>query len=312
MLQRENSQRRWYCYAFSHCSLDYANFVWTAVLRKPLQTSIAVEADEFDEIDVEDKLHIVISVKDFRSIIQHAGIAGSDLCARYSLPSKPIQFSYAADAMVCEFLIMTVGERGSQPNQKVKKGQKSTAQAAAPRLEAVSRRTSVAPSEAPQQQQQPQQKPPPELAQAWTPSASARPQASGVPRPAAAVRAGASRMSAFDLRPSQKPPPPTLRSESLFVEDEGWEPVQDEDEDADEGARLGWDHSADPDPVSSLAESLKARWRFANSLEPFIYAPKQTRRDKNVGSGEVTEASTRANVFGTDAKAFRCTRTGVV
>lgn len=217
-----------------------------AVLRKPLQTSIAVEADEFDEIDVEDKLHVVISVKDFRAIIQHAGISGSDLTARYSLPAKPIQFAYSADAMTCEFLIMTVGERGSQvPNQKVKKGNKAAAQPQGPRLEAVSRRTSVAPSEAPQ--------PPREESHAPPPSASARVPPSNVPRQVGAVRASASRMSAFDLRPSQKPPPPTLRSESLFVEDEGWEPVRDDDEDG-ENATLGWDHSADPDPVSETLE----------------------------------------------------------
>lgn len=207
-----------------------------AVLKKPLQTSIAVEADEFDDIDVEDKLHIVISVKDFRAIIQHAGITGNDISARYSLPAKPIQIAYTGDAMSCEFLIMTVGERGSNPAQKTKKGRKNAAQSTGPRLEATSRRTSVAPSETNQAQTQAQQLAPP-------PS---RPQYNPTPRPSAA-RTSVSRIGAFDLRPSQRPPPPaTMRSESLFVEDEGWEPVRDEDEDAEEDARLEWDHSADP------------------------------------------------------------------
>lgn len=210
-------------------------------MKKPLQTSIAVEADEFDDIEVEDKLHIVISVKDFRAIIQHAGIGASVLSARYSLPARPIQFSYAGDAVSCEFLIMTVGERGSNPAQKTKKGRKSAPANNAPRLEAASRKTSVAPSEAPT--------PHPELTQP-PPSASARVPPPSASRPVGTVRASVSRMSAFDLRPSQKPPPPTLRSESLFVDDEGWEPVRDEDEDAEENAQLGWDHSADPDPIS--------------------------------------------------------------
>ena len=209
-----------------------------AVLKKPLQTSIAIEADEFDEIDVEDKLHIVISVKDFRAIIQHAGITGNDLSACYSLPARPIQLSYSSDAISCEFLIMTVGERGTNPAQKTKKGRKNAASHnTGPRLEAASRRTSVAPSEAHPQGAEPQgQMPPP----------ASRPNPNPTP---SATRASASRIGAFDLRPTQQPPPATNNSESLFVEDEGWEPVRDEDDDED-NARLEWDHSADP--VSAL------------------------------------------------------------
>ena len=209
-------------------------------MKKPLQTSIAVEADEFDDVDVEDKLHIVISVQDFRAIIQHAGIAGSDISARYSLPARPIQLAYSGDAISCEFLIMTVGERGNNPTQKTKKGRKTAPQNTGPRLEAISRKTSVAPSEAPEPNPQPQQP---------TPFSPRPPQSSA--RPIGTARASASRMAAFDLRPSQKPPPPTLRSESLFVDDEGWEPVRDEDEGVEGHDRLGWDHSADPGPVST-------------------------------------------------------------
>ncbi|POR35099.1 DNA repair protein rad9 [Tolypocladium paradoxum] len=218
-----------------------------AVLKKPLQTSIAVEVDEFDDIEVEDKLHIVISVKDFRAIIQHAGSTGNALSARYSLPARPIQLSYSSDAISCEFLIMTVGERGSNPNQKTKKGRKNAAQNTGPRLEATSRTTSVAPSEAPQQPQ-PQSVPQPML-----------PAASRPPPRLSAARASASRIGAFDLRPSQRPPPPTLRSESLFVDDDGWEPVRDEDEDAEEDARLEWDHSADPNPSAMHMSRVEER-----------------------------------------------------
>ncbi|KFH43932.1 DNA repair protein-like protein [Hapsidospora chrysogenum ATCC 11550] len=215
-----------------------------AVLKKPLQTSIAVEADEFDEIDVEDKLHIVISIKDFRAIIQHAGITGNDLSARYSLPARPIQLSYSSDAISCEFLIMTVGERSSNPSQKTKKGRKGAApQHSGPRLEAASRRTSVAPSET---------RPPAAEHQAQMPPPASRPHPNPTP---SAARASASRIGAFDLRPTQNPPPPTNASESLFVEDEGWEPVRDEDDDED-NARLEWDHSADPNPSALLPAGL--------------------------------------------------------
>jgi len=215
-----------------------------AVLKKPLQTSIAVEVDEFDDIDVEDKLHIVISVKDFRAIINHAGNTGTDLSARYSLPARPIQLTYASDAIACEFLIMTVGERGTNTGQRTKKGRKSgnAQQSTGPRLEAASRRTSVAPNDAQTQtreQQKTQQMPPP------VSRANAVPQ----PTPQPSARASASRIGAFDLRPTQQAPPATNQSESLFVEDEGWEPVHDPDDEEDD-ARLEWDHSADP--VSGL------------------------------------------------------------
>ncbi|KAG5930585.1 hypothetical protein E4U42_006673 [Claviceps africana] len=222
-----------------------------AVLKKPLQTSIAIEADEFDDIDVEDKLHIVISVKDFRAIIQHAGVTGNAISARYSLPAKPIHLSYSGDALSCEFLVMTVGERGKNPTQKIKKGRDGAGNITGPRLEAVSQRTSVAPSESINH------------ARNHPPSHSTATVAKrGVPNPTtphlSAPRASASRMSAFDLRPSQKPPPPPVRSESLFVEDNGWEPVRDEDEDAEEEeARLEWDHSADPS-MSRIEEERHA------------------------------------------------------
>ncbi|KAJ4124190.1 hypothetical protein NW768_009544 [Fusarium equiseti] len=220
-----------------------------AVLKKPLQTSIAVEAEEFDDIDVEDKLHIVISVKDFRAIIQHAGITGNDVSARYSVPTQPIQLSYTGDAMSCEFLVMTVGERGTNPAQKTKKGRKNAPQSTGPRLEATTQRPSMPPSES---QQPLPPAPPPSL-----PPPNSTPQMS-------AARASASRVGIFDLRPSQKPAPPaTNQSESLFVEDEGWEPINyDDDELMDDNAKLGWDHSINPN-VSAMDMS-----RFAENPAP--------------------------------------------
>ncbi|KAF0638849.1 hypothetical protein FPSE5266_00161 [Fusarium pseudograminearum] len=205
-----------------------------AVLKKPLQTSIAVEAEEFDDIDVEDKLHIVISVKDFRAIIQHAGIIGNDVSARYSVPTQPIQLSYTGDAMSCEFLVMTVGERGTNTGQRTKKGRKNAPQNAGPRLEATTRRPSIPPAES--QQPQPPAHPLPSM-----------PQHNPTPQMSAA-RASASRVGVFDLRPSQKPAPPaTNQSESLFVEDEGWEPINYDDEELmEDNSKLGWDHSINP------------------------------------------------------------------
>ncbi|KAL6690817.1 Rad9 domain-containing protein [Trichoderma pleuroticola] len=218
-----------------------------AVLKKPLHTSIAVETDEFDDIDVEDKLQIVVSIKDVRAISQHAAITGNVIVARYSLPARPMQISYSGDAISCEFLIMTVGERGGNPAKRTKKVRKGAANKGSkgiskimPHLEETSRRGSSTPSQTTADIQREQAASP-----SMPPPSSSRQPPNPTPRLSAA-RASASRIGAFDFRPSQRPPPPTLRSESLFVEDEAWEPVRDDDEDADEDARLEWDHSADP------------------------------------------------------------------
>lgn len=245
-------------------------------MNKPLQTSIAVETDEFDDIDVEDKLHIVISVKDFRAIIQHAGITGNDISARYSIPARPIQLYYTGDAISCEFLVMTVGERGSNPNQKTKKGRKNATSKEGPRLEATAQRPSAVPSEAPPQLQPQPQPTPASRPQLTTPQMSA-------------ARASASRIGAFDLRPSQRPPPPaTMRSESLFVEDEGWEPVnyEDEDEDAEEDARLGWDHSMEPNPSTLHMNRVEE----SAATEPEADRPEQPERPGGQDGPEPTDA----------------------
>ncbi|PNH60740.1 hypothetical protein VD0002_g6946 [Verticillium dahliae] len=209
------------------------------VLKKPLHTSIAIEIDEFEDIEVEDKLRIVMNVRDFRAIIQHAGIAGTNLSARYSTPARPIQVTYPGDGIACEFLLMTVGERGGNPAQKTRKGSKAVNGARQrQQLEPTSRRASAAPSQASERQPDVEDQAPPKVSSGMPPP----------PQPSMpSGRATAARTSAFDLRPSQRPPPTsTMRSEGLFVEDDRWEPVND-DEEEEENARLEWDHSAQPE-----------------------------------------------------------------
>ncbi|KAI1170158.1 Rad9-domain-containing protein [Nemania sp. FL0916] len=195
------------------------------VLKKPLQTSVAVAQDEFDSFHVEeDNLHIVISVKDFRAIIQHASVLGADVLANYSMPARPMQIRYEGDGIKCEFLLMTVGERGTSGN-KVKKTRANAKGVAGPRLEETTTRpNSHAPTPAP-------------------PTVPIKSQSR--PNPMPSLRPPIE-------RPSQRPPPATLESESLFVpqdNDEQWEPVNvDEDEDEQENGRLGWDTSGEPNP----------------------------------------------------------------
>lgn len=192
-----------------------------AIRGKPLRTSIAMDLDEFEDVEVEDELHIIVPVRDFRAIVQHAGAAGTELSTRYSHPGQPIKVWYAGDAMHCDFLLMTVGERGN-PGQKMRR-QRAGKKAAAPELEAASRRASAAPSER-------------------APSVSRPTPQPSVPRPSV------QRRGYFEMRPSQAPPPPSrMMSESLFVGGDGddeWAPVRDEEEEEEEDARLEWDGTA--------------------------------------------------------------------
>jgi cell cycle checkpoint control protein RAD9A len=221
----------------------------TAVLKKPLHTSIAVEMDEFDDIEVPDKLHIIVSVKDFRNILQHAQLTSGELTASYSVPGRPMKLSYRGDGILCEYILMTVGERDAAGQRGVKRARGANqAKPAAARveLEAASTTSSnQANNTAP--------------AGSRFPTGSAAAQAKTPARP---------RQSQFQIRPPPLPPASTLRSESLFVaqdEDQQWEPVNaDEDADGEEIARLEWDNNqvSTSRRNSSLAANVHPRTRL--------------------------------------------------
>lgn len=212
-----------------YCSL--ADWVYLAILKKPLHTNIAVEMDEFDDVEVQDKIHIIISVKDFRAILQHAQLTSGDLTTTYSDPGRPMKLSYSRDGIICDFILMTVGEkdaitqRHKNPRGKASDAARS-AQPAQPGLDPASRRaSSVTGNNANQSaSQRPQQ-------QAKTPT-----------RPLAPRQPG------FEIRPPPVPPPGTARSESLFVQqdddpDRMWDPVNPDEEDEEEAtdnSRLEW------------------------------------------------------------------------
>ncbi|RYP62523.1 hypothetical protein DL771_009706 [Monosporascus sp. 5C6A] len=220
------------------------------VLKKPLHTSIAVERDEFESFEAEEeKLHIVISVKDFRAIVQHASIFGGEISASYSLPSQPMQLKYDGAETKCEFLLMTVGERGAS-GQKAKTA-RANAKVPRQQLEAgASRATSHAPTPARQPVQQP--------AAQSNPMPSLRPSIS---------------------RPSQRPPPATLQDESLFVPQENedqWEPVNlGEDEDEEDNARLEWDTSGIPHQSNMNMRSMIANQTTPAATNAALELPSQ-------------------------------------
>jgi len=175
---------------------------------------------EFDDVRVQDKLHIIISVKDFRAILHHAGITSGQLAVCYSTPGRPMKLSYAGDGLLCDFILMTVGENGTAGHQAKRNRAKATKDTPQ-RLEAAA---------AARGDMQPP--PPPKPAQTASDKPTSAPFA-----------------SQFQMRPPPVPPS-TLRSESLFVpqdEDNEWEPVNPDDQD-DEGeqARLEWDASNQP------------------------------------------------------------------
>ncbi|KAH8781483.1 Rad9-domain-containing protein [Diaporthe sp. PMI_573] len=209
-----------------------------AVLKKPLHTSIAVEMDEFDDIEVADKLHIIISVRDFRAILQHANYTSGDLNAAYSRPGRPMKIFYGRDGITCEFVLMTVDEKSTAVQ---KKGQgKAATKAARPALNAApntpaaganddSRQATPAPPR--EQPEQQARMPPP------------------------ARRPTAPRSSQFDIRAPLIQPQSTLKSESLFLpqpdDDETWAPINPDDEEDGENPRLEWDASDEPNPSTT-------------------------------------------------------------
>jgi len=177
-----------------------------------------VDTLEFGEFVVEEKLHIVISVKDFKSIIAHAGITNTMVKALYSHPTSPMQLTYGEDGILSEFILMTIGESRAAsatpaPNRS---GANSKRPASRQPLEATPSSKRAAFSMPP---------PPPTTAGPSQVRDPARGRAS---------------------RPSPPPPQPSLQSDALFVteaeDDRRWDPTNfDEDEDE----MLLWDTPGD-------------------------------------------------------------------
>lgn len=89
------------------------------VLKQPLETAITLHTQEFEDFHMRQDMHIAISVKDFRAIVTHAETLRGTISAHFSLPTRPLQFSYQNSGVHCEFTLMTTGDyRGamSTPN----------------------------------------------------------------------------------------------------------------------------------------------------------------------------------------------------
>ncbi|KAG9192048.1 cell cycle checkpoint control protein RAD9A [Alternaria panax] len=85
------------------------------ILKHPLVTAVAVNTSHFERFTVQAGMHIIISVKDFKAIVVHADTLKTNLKAFYSQPTRPLQFSYGCDGLLCEFTLMTSGDYNAAP-----------------------------------------------------------------------------------------------------------------------------------------------------------------------------------------------------
>lgn len=193
------------------------------MLKQPLQTSITIDSLDFEEFKVEEKLHIGISVKDFKAIIAHAETFKTSITALYSRPARPMQLSYQDRGMHCEFTLMTIGDY---------RGGSITPAPADPRP------PSTTASGAPPQSRQ---SPAPVIS---VPG----PSAAKMPPPVETASRSFARESLHSQtiqRPSPPPPKRSMNDDSLFLpayedEDRHWgERNYDEEEDT-----VGWSTSA--------------------------------------------------------------------
>lgn len=186
------------------------------VLKAPLQTTIAIDTQEFSEFSVEEKMHVIISVKDFKAIVTHAGITSTTISALYSYPMSPMLLKYNDEGMTSEFILMTTGDlRGLSTTPSLAGSRSnSTRPLGKQPLEASSSRSD-----------------PKAAASMPPPPRSAAP---SFTKEAARIRT---------LGPSPPPPQPSLQSDALFFpeedDDRRWDPV-DED-----GELLAWDASGE-------------------------------------------------------------------
>lgn len=213
---------------------------------------------EFDDVEVQDKLHIIISVKDFRAILQHAQITSGELATCYSEPGRPMKLSYSADGILCEFILMTIGEQDAitQKHKNTRARASKTPKPGAGPSSAARPEGSAASNQA-QEAPRPVQNPP---VQKVSPQ---------------------SRQTQFEIRPPAVPPRAAVttrsdRSESpLFVqqddEDQQWEPVDREDDDEGDNARVEWNATGEPVRTLTPLSLVFKKW-LTSIPEPVILA----------------------------------------
>ncbi|EME76845.1 uncharacterized protein MYCFIDRAFT_14840, partial [Pseudocercospora fijiensis CIRAD86] len=197
------------------------------VLKQPLETAIAIHTEDFEDFHMQEGMHIIISVKDFRAIVTHAETLRGPIHAYFSYPNRPLQFSYQNHGIHCEFTLMTTGDRGASASSN-----NSAPKFVSTRPNGTSSRQ---PSAVPSQRNGRSN---PEMPPPGRPSAG-RPLASQSQRMAARDRPRPTAITVEDDDPDP---------ESLFIptaggdDDQTWDPP---DYEQDDDEMLGWDASND-------------------------------------------------------------------
>ncbi|KAK3679341.1 hypothetical protein LTR78_000902 [Recurvomyces mirabilis] len=114
------------------------------VLKQPLETAISLHTEDFEDFHMQQDMHIVIAVKDFRAIVTHAETLRGPISAHFSFPTRPLQFSYQNFGMHCQFTLMTTGDiRGasSTPDPKFVSNRSASRQPTAAPSQAVPSRS---------------------------------------------------------------------------------------------------------------------------------------------------------------------------
>ncbi|RMZ81328.1 hypothetical protein DV738_g2303, partial [Chaetothyriales sp. CBS 135597] len=204
------------------------------ILKQPMQTSVALEQKDFDQVSVHEGLHIGITVKDFRSIIAHAETMRVQVTARYSQGNRPMRIAYESSGLHAEFTLMTRAspEAGASPGTT-----RGSIPSAARNLSVQARAVSVA-SEG-QRRLRPEDDD--GDAHASRPVSQMGPPVARPPP----VRKQAKSVAAFSRGESPPAPSASINPDSLFIpadddDDHRWdEPNFDEDQDI-----VTWDHTS--------------------------------------------------------------------
>ena len=227
------------------------------MLKQPLETAIGIHTEDFEDFHMQENMHVVISVKDFRAIVTHAETLRGAISAHFSFPTRPLQFSYQNAGMHCEFTLMTTGDL---------RGASSTPNPNFISTRGASRQPSVAPVVAPSRS------------------------ASEMPPPARPVvsKSYGSQKQRTSFQQSEQPPPTEddPDPDSLFVpggdEDQTWDPPNYENDEEEE--MLGWDASNE-NPTASFHPTFRDSGAVAR--------PQQKRQPPPVESQEGLEPTQR-------------------
>jgi cell cycle checkpoint control protein RAD9A len=213
------------------------------VLKYPVHTSVAADKRDFEEILIEDNMHIAINLKDFKSVVAHAETANATVTARYTQPCKPLQLAYDFEGVNAEFTIMTRGEvEGETAPTSSRVGMPQLSQRQTPAPISVSR------MDAPRGMTPSTQMPPPPPR-----SRSIRPLNGSSSQERLAPTAASDRPSASSV---------SIDYDSLFVpadDDRQWDEMDEQEEPQD---ILGWDASGRQ--VCGSSGSVKG-WRLMES-----------------------------------------------